>query len=78
MESKGLPQKRQRNVRTVTWMNLYKVKPFPDKDVVQTEGRLVRGCVRRVLRGAAVFCGLTSADVMRAIRESSAVRIGAR
>ncbi len=55
MESKGLPQKRQRNVRTVTWMNLYTVKPFPDNDVVQTEGRLVRGRVRRVLRGLLWF-----------------------
>jgi len=36
-------------------MNLYTENSFPNNKVVWTEGRLARGCERRVLRGIAVF-----------------------
>jgi hypothetical protein len=61
----------------------YTVKSLPNHDVVQTEARLARGCEQRTLRGAAGFsrqrCVLVmSVDEVGAIRESSAIKIGAQ
>jgi hypothetical protein len=73
-------EKRTKESRAI----LYTAKSLPNYDVVQTEARLSRGHRRRsTLRGATGFSKrrrmlVKLADEVRTIRESSAVKIGAR